>query len=444
MLVINSIALYKAEEWKNEERNWQANLLSHFREAEQNQHLRMLYSRYEAGKNVNPERIPGTCEWFLRHDSFVTWRESQCSNLLWISADPGCGKSVLAKHLVDRKSEALTVRQESPILCYFFFKDGDKDRMDATKAICAFLHPLILQDPHLYCHAEPDFQTKGDQFLDDLDALWNIFLKATEDPSCREIICVLDALDECRDASREALIAKLVQLYHSRDSSNLGKPILKFLVTSRPEYHIKRDLESLKGIFPGVRLRGEDESEQISCEINLVIGRRVKELGRQMELSETDQAFLQENLSKVPHRTYLWLHLTLDSIRKKLEFSKDEIAVIANSIPSTVGEAYKNILNKSPNPERARKLLHIVLAANRPLTLQETNIAMVINESHQSHKDLDLWNPTGLVDKIKNICGLFLSVVDSRVYLIHQTAREFLVHKGPMESFPGLRASSPP
>ena len=151
---------------------------------------------------------------------------------------------------------------------------------------------------------------------------------------------------------------------------------------------------------------------------------------------------LRENLSKIPHRTYLWLHLTFDAIEKQLEITKDEIAVIARSIPKSVDQACTAILNKSPNRERARRLLHIVLAAARPLTLEEINVAMVMNERYQFHRDLDIWRADVCEDKIKNICGLFLSVVDSRVYLIHQTAREFLVCEESAHSSSALQASS--
>jgi len=43
--------------------------------------------------------------------------------MLWVSADPGCGKSVFAKYLVD---SILTIT-ESRIICYFFFKDDFED-----------------------------------------------------------------------------------------------------------------------------------------------------------------------------------------------------------------------------------------------------------------------------------------------------------------------------
>ena len=441
--VTNAIATTRAEEWRDEEREWQDQLLRQLRQDgdEERRNVRTLYSNYELGKNVNPERIPGTCEWFLNHTGFLTWRESQSSSLLWLSADPGCGKSVLSKYLVDRRGEVLTVNTETPTLCYFFFKDGDVERMDSAKALCAFLHQLFMQQPHLYQHAKEDFKNKNEKFLTDFDALWNIFLKAVKDPSGREIICVLDALDECQEHSRKSLTAKLIQLYNPHGSTKSRKPILKFLVTSRPDYNIIRNFQDLTKVRSEVRLRGEEESEQISREIDLVIGCKVEELGSQMELSESDKSNLRENLSHTPHRTYLWLYLTLDAIGKRLELTKDEISVIAKTIPQDVDEAYTDILDKSPDRERARRLLHIFLAANRPLTLQEANVAMVVKERYKFYKDLDIWRPDVSQDRIKNICGLFLSVVDSKVYLIHQTAREFLVCEERSETFQALSSA---
>ncbi|MCJ1353255.1 MAG: hypothetical protein MMC33_003240 [Icmadophila ericetorum] len=315
----NTISSVRAKEWRDEERKWQDSLLQQPRQDEERRYIRLLYSNYEVGKNVNPERISGICEWFLNHAGFLTWRESQSLSLLWLSADPGCGKSVLAKHLVDRRGEVLTVNPEKPTMCYFFFKDGDADRVDGVKAICALLHQLILQRPHLYRYAKTDFEKKNDKFLTDFDALWNIFLKTAEDPSSREIICVLDALDECRGDSRKALSAKLTELYTSsfRGSISSGKPILKFLVTSRPDFSIVREFKNLTNTLSEVRLRGEEESEKVSREIGLVIHHQVEELGSKMDLSESDKSHLRDNLCNTPHRTYLWLYLIFDTIVKK-------------------------------------------------------------------------------------------------------------------------------
>jgi hypothetical protein len=80
-------------------------------------------SNYESHRDRNPEPVNGTCQWLLQHPNYVKWRDSHLSNLLWVSADPGCGKSVLARFLADDELKPT----ESRITCYFFFKDDHED-----------------------------------------------------------------------------------------------------------------------------------------------------------------------------------------------------------------------------------------------------------------------------------------------------------------------------
>ena len=362
--------------------------------------------------------------------------------MLTMTFTVGCGKSVLSKHLVDRRGEALTVRTAPPTLCYFFFKDGDVERMDAAKAICAFLHQLILQQPQLYQYVREDFDTKSQKFLTDFDVLWNVFLATCEDSALQEIVCVLDAVDECRENSR--LVAKLTELYNNPRPLSRGGPVLKFFVTSRPEIHIVRDFKALTDTMSEVRLRGEEESEQVSREIDLVIKFKVDQLEKRLSLRRTDKEELLANLSKVSQRTYLWLYLTFNDIEQRLEITKEEIAVIAKTIPQDVDKAYTRILDKSNNKERARKLLHIVLAAQRPLTVEEMNVALVMRDDIKCYTDLEsyLWRPDSVEDMIKNICGLFVIVVEKKVYLIHQTAREFLLSEDNANAGPSSEVGS--
>src|SRR6266699_739264 len=72
-------------------------------------------SEYEQHKARNPDPADETCQWFLQHQKFHNWRESRTSSLLWVSADPGCGKSVLAKSLLERELLSTTFRTT----CYF-------------------------------------------------------------------------------------------------------------------------------------------------------------------------------------------------------------------------------------------------------------------------------------------------------------------------------------
>jgi hypothetical protein len=89
------------------------------------------------------------------------------------------------------------------------------------------------------------------------------------------------------------------------------------------------------------------------------------------------------------------------------------------------------ILGKSEQESHAEILLRMLLAVTRPLTLDDVNIALTLatkDKSRTSHDALDkgLWQGT-FKSTVKNLCGLFITVHDSKLSFIHQTAREFLL-----------------
>jgi ankyrin repeat protein/GPI inositol-deacylase-like protein len=131
----------------------------------------------------------------------------------------------------------------------------------------------------------------------------------------------------------------------------------------------------------------------------------------------------------VPNRTYLWVHLTLDLIESDINIDKIGIVNATSHLPKTVDEAYDRILSKSSDAENAKNILHIVVAAARPLTLREMALALTIRERHRSISDLNLKSEDWFRESIRDNCGLFVTIIDSRIYLLHQTAKEFLVHR---------------
>lgn len=119
-------------------------------------HRALKTSSYEDFKDRNPYRVDGTCRWVLTHPQFHRWRQSEHDDLLWISADPGCGKSVLARSLVDHDLH----EKGQTVVCYFFFKDNEKQDSLAT-AMCAILHQLFDQRPDLIRYAIPTWDRNG-------------------------------------------------------------------------------------------------------------------------------------------------------------------------------------------------------------------------------------------------------------------------------------------
>jgi ankyrin repeat domain-containing protein 50 len=385
---------------------------------------RLNLSPYRDRKNRNPDRVLGTCGWFVSHKLFLDWQESKSSRMLWVSADPGCGKSVLAKYLVD----SVISTTESRTVCYFFFKDDFEDQRSVVSAFCCILHQLFIQKRFLLSDKILDqFDIIGEKFTSSFDELWHVLINAAEDENAGEIVCILDAIDECDDQGMSQLAQALCKLY----STTTRNSNLKFLLTSRPYDGIRRGFQPLK--IPGlpvIHLSGESEieMEKISLEIDGFIKVRAQDIGERLKLTKNEQDLLLRQLMRVPNRTYLWVHLTLDLIESSINIDKAGIVKATSRLPQTVDEAYDRILSKSCNSSMAKKILHIVVAAARPLTVSEMNLALALKESHQSYSDLDLRPEDRFNNDIRDICGLFVTVIDSKIYLLHQTAKEFLVH----------------
>jgi ankyrin repeat protein len=389
-------------------------------------------SNYESHKNVNPIHVLGTCTWFLEHPTYIRWRDSDQCNLLWLSADPGCGKSVLSRALIDEK----LIGGDSASTCYFFFKDNEEQN-SASTALCALLHQIFSNKQLFSKCAIPVIENNGERLKIEFEGLWRLLEEVAADPETGNLVCILDALDECKKIDRDKLIKQLEEFYtasvsHSREGSSL-----KFLVTSRPYPEIEARFFKLTKRIPTIRLAGEDESDAISKEINVVIKAKIKEIGEELGLSETTQASLEKRLLIIPHRTYLWLRLIWDELANALSKTEKKLLKVIEELPKTVEEAYEVLLGKCINEEAARRVLHIILAAQRPLTLSEMDVALEIQTHSKSYEDLDLEGPKSIKTYLRKLCGLFVSIVDSKIYLIHQTAKEFLVRQYHNEFEPG-------
>ncbi|KAJ6036165.1 hypothetical protein N7540_000444 [Penicillium herquei] len=395
--------------------------------------LQDLASNYHDFKNFNPLRVQGTCEWFFADERFCNWRDSRTSGLLWISAGPGCGKSVLSRALIDERR--LSTQVTTSKICHFFFKDGDERRMHPANAFCAILHQLFMHDSSssLIQHALARYKSYGNNLAQNFGELWEIFIDCAGSLDTAELVCVIDALDECQKDGRRQFIEQLKQFYSQPRCPSEPLSKLKFLVTSRPYHDIETSFKGFSDTATYMHFDGDHKSALIGKEINLVIDARVNEVTRDFE--EGDRQIIADKLKSMEQRTYLWLHLTFEIIESSSAYSKrGDIETLLSSLPSKVSEAYEKILERSDDQIKTEMLLQIVLAAVRPLTLDETNEALTL-ALHLERKDIisysdlkpQLWPKRVFESTVKNLCGLFLSVYDSKLSFIHQTAREFLI-----------------
>lgn len=81
---------------------------------------------------------------------------------------------------------------------------------------------------------------------------------------------------------------------------------------------------------------------------------------------------------QIQHRTYLWLYLSMDKIRKTYQSSLYPNIVVIKSLPQSIEEAYERLLQRIDRKywSNARQVLLIIVGARRPLTVREMAYAL--------------------------------------------------------------------
>ncbi|MCJ1353794.1 MAG: hypothetical protein MMC33_003781 [Icmadophila ericetorum] len=156
---------------------------------------------YEESKNRNPESVEGFTLWLLGYPKYRLWESTLTAALLWISANPGSGKSVLSKSLVDKQCHLL------------FLQRRQHGSTECNKCIVCHLHQLFSAKRELLKYAMPDLRLNGAMLPKLLPTLWSILLRTAADPQAGQVFCILDVLDECEEQRRFELIESFNHVY---------------------------------------------------------------------------------------------------------------------------------------------------------------------------------------------------------------------------------------
>jgi hypothetical protein len=114
-----------------------------------------------------------------------------------------------------------------------------------------------------------------------------------------------------------------------------------------------------------------------------------------------------------------------------VESSEVVLLRLTTELPKDLKGIYEEIYRKFHDEEKAKAILSLGVSALRPLTLAELKTAWALYQT----KNDGIPNENGSKDylepmpeiTVRQICGAFVTVRDSNVSLVHQSAKEFLV-----------------
>jgi ankyrin repeat protein len=362
-------------------------------------------------ENRKDDLMDDSCKWILDSPAFKDATELKMNDVLWIHGGPGKGKTMIAMFLIDVFSKKVS---EDPyqILSYFFCDNTTDKRNNAQKALMSLLHQILKQiSVNILLD---DFRIQGEEMFSSVEAVWMSLIQVLESSMLKTVFIILDGLDECDSDSLDVFLGLLSKYFINATES---KSRVKWILTSRNDVGIREYLSFSRHIDL------EANFAHISRAVDTFINLKVEELASRKGYDLGLKKFVAEKLSKKAEGTFLWVALACSELRKRT-VSSINTRLVLGKLPSGLSRLYARILDQVMSNdieemvEIAFEVLRAVTIALRPLNFGELAIMSGLpSDSRQS---------TRVAREYAELCGSFLTFRDGYVYLVHQSAKEFL------------------
>ncbi len=370
-------------------------------------------------KSSLPYRVEGTCQWILSNPQYLDWSLQKETCLLWISGYPGSGKTILSAYLLEYLGTGEFTPSLRTTLCYFFCDEKIDTQRDGTAILRSLTHQLLIRRRSLIKHVKSAYDIQGPQFDRNFGELWRLFTAIASDKRVGPISVIIDAIDECEEITRERLLNGVSKLIGKSRSAGSNTPCIKFLVTSRP-LSGRQYTTNLLQIDPA-----QNHTEQ---DLRLVIQAKVEGIVQRTRCKPDARAYLENALYSKADRTFLWVTLVLDLLEKSFLASQTDFKRIIDELPLTLTATYERFLHgiSLKHQPLGTRLLHLLVGSSRPLTLEEMRILVAIKGHHHTLVAVEEDAQPNIRITIEGVLGPLVRIWDSRIYLLHQSLKEFL------------------
>jgi hypothetical protein len=173
----------------------------------------------------------------------------------------------------------------------------------------------------------------------------------------------------------------------------------------------------------------KENTEQVSRAVDRYIDYCLQEL-TEIQYDKRLQDSVREKMRRKANGTFLWVSLVIKELKDVMSW---EVLQVLDEVPLELRDIYHRMIEQIKQlqrqyPELCRQVLSIVIAAYRPLHLQELHVLSGLPAQVR-----DINQSTAAVVKM---CGSFLTIRDNSVYIIHQSAKDFLSQEASPDIFP--------
>ncbi|RSL60118.1 hypothetical protein CEP51_013820 [Fusarium floridanum] len=354
--------------------------------------------------------------WILDHADFQRFRDDPQSRLLWIKGDPGKGKTMLLCGIIDELE-----KEPNSLLSYFFCQATEAQLSNAASVLRGLIYLLILQQPSLISHVRSKHDVTGEKLFQGINvwvSLVEILTGMLKDPTLKDAVLIVDALDECT-TDRSQLLDFIIQ--------STSSPRVKWIISSRNWPDIEEKLDNAK---QKVRLHLELNKDSISKAVDAYIGYQVDQVARDKKYDKETRHAVENHLTSNADGTFLWVALVCQKLALPKARARNASATV-KEFPPGLNPLYMRMMGyihdlERKDYDRCKNALATASLVYRPVDLGELR---VLDKSVEDLSDNDL-------EEIILLCGSFLTLRQGVVYFVHQSAKDFLLNKASDQILP--------
>jgi GTPase SAR1 family protein len=266
--------------------------------------------------------------WFISSPEFEAW-DSQKSTFLWLSGIPNSGKTVLSCYLVEYLKNRQTYKAERDVIAFFCSSgpENNRPRIQIEHILGSIASQLLrCEEGRLDIASRQNplskFVPKHPPLALPLGPLWKLVRDLITAISDREIVLILDGVDEIRpQETREIFLDGILKLWKHLQSKE--QATVKIFVTSRPFSDIQQALTDLpnmekdkerKGLLPLTKSPlGHPADIFTECLKTLYFREYSARQNRVSEAQESTGSWIEDHSAykawdEDPNSSLLWLH----------------------------------------------------------------------------------------------------------------------------------------